>query len=812
VHFDILLHLLGALAKSTGGIGLRSAIKVFQDILVEGTDGDMPVADQPVGYLATTVTLYDALEKDIRRAFPSIHRAVGKVQLRFPDTTIHGDVAKTVAVLQILDNLPVTRQNVASLLHPSIDAPSQFDAVKAAAEALIADPYVPFGEQEGQLCLFSEKLNDIEQERAQILSPSPEKRRILRDALKEAFAPLPAAQIQGSLSVQTGLKVQSGGGTATALAGERNTIQTVVELVEAQDYDTARTRLIDDSRHQSARHVISLLGRSTPAMDTLVVDIYRCQEIVQRYRNEPDQEIREYSRGQSDRAERLAKDLQQQLKRSLSQGSFIFRGHTTAVDSMDSDVVEAGKKYLAGVAQQVFARYPEAPVRAETALAEKFLRMGNLTAVTSAIDPLGLVQISGGRPSIHTAHKALVSMRDYIDRLGTVEGKRLAEHFTEAPFGWSPDTLRYLVAAMLVAGEITLKVSGREVTVNGQLAIDALKTNNSFRAVGVALRAGRPSLDVLARAAERLTELIGDVIVPLEDEISKATMKHFPQFQYQLAPLAEKFAGLGLPGDEHLRELNQALAEVLFTDASDAPQRLGGAESVLYDSLKWAAAAKRALENGLEQTLRQLQHYRSRMTALPDSGITGQLKATVAEELTQLHERLAQADFFTHAADFNTLLTSFHTRVRTTVIQMEEAQHHRLQEAAQELTQVPEWGELTQEEHTSVLADLETLTLSATPDLQGLQTLLNQEHGIRDRVHELKNRIVRQGQERRRQRLEDEKSQAKHEGRTKLSRAVAIPTSITDASQLDVLIQMLQALRYELALYSEIEVRIHLQD
>jgi hypothetical protein len=273
-HFDILLHLLGALAKSTGGIGLRSAIKVLQDILVEGADGARPVADQPVGYLATTVTLYDALEKDIRRAFPSIHRAVGKVQLRFPDATLHHDVAKTVAVLQILDNLPVTRQNVASLLHPSIDAPSQFDAVKTAVEALIADAYAPFGE--GELCLFSEKLSDIEQERAQIPLRTSETRRIVYDALKEACAPLPATQMQGSLSVQTGLKVQSGGGTATALAGERNTIQTVVELVEAQDYDTARTRLVDDSRHQSARHIIFLLGRSTPAMETLVADIYRC--------------------------------------------------------------------------------------------------------------------------------------------------------------------------------------------------------------------------------------------------------------------------------------------------------------------------------------------------------------------------------------------------------------------------------------------------------------------------------------------------------------------------------------------------------
>ena len=54
-HFEILLRLLGALAKSTGGIGLRSAIKVLQDVLVEGTGEQAPVANQQVGWLATTV-------------------------------------------------------------------------------------------------------------------------------------------------------------------------------------------------------------------------------------------------------------------------------------------------------------------------------------------------------------------------------------------------------------------------------------------------------------------------------------------------------------------------------------------------------------------------------------------------------------------------------------------------------------------------------------------------------------------------------------------------------------------------------------
>jgi septal ring factor EnvC (AmiA/AmiB activator) len=176
-----------------------------------------------------------------------------------------------------------------------------------------------------------------------------------------------------------------------------------------------------------------------------------------------------------------------------------------------------------------------------------------------------------------------------------------------------------------------------------------------------------------------------------------------------------------------------------------------------------------------------------------------------------LHERLAQDDFYEHAADFNTLLTSLQSCVRDTTVQMEEAQQQRLQEAELDLRRVPEWAELTQEEQSSVLGGLEELTLSVSRDLQGLKRLINQELVIHDRVRELKDRIARQGQERRRQRLEEEKAKAKQAGKTKLSRSVSIPTSITDTSQLDALILELQALRYELALYSEIDVSIRLQ-
>ncbi|MBX3380229.1 MAG: BREX system P-loop protein BrxC [Phycisphaeraceae bacterium] len=810
-HFDILLHLLGALAKSTGGIGLRSAIKVIQDILVEGIDGQPPVADQPVGWLATTVTLYDALEKDIRRAFPSIHKAVGKVAMGFGNSPLCMGAAKTVAVLQILGNLPITVQNVAGLMHSSVELTSQRDAVEAAVKQLVADKISPLGEENGELRFYSEKLNDIEQERAAIPLRSIETRRVSNEALREVFTPLPSTRLNGTLAVSSGLKAVSGS-LAASLAGDRDTIQTLVEFVPPNDYDTARTRLVDESRQRSAQHTIFLVGRSNPDIDDKVAEIYRCQEISQRFRNDPDQEVKEYCAGQLDKAERIrTHELMPLLRKGLLGGSFIFRGQTTAVTSLDQDLTAAANKNLASVAQQVFDRYGEAPERADTALAEKFLRLGNLKAVTSQLDPLSLVQIVGGTPRIKTDHKAITSMRDHLDKQGTVDGKRLSDHFGDAPFGWSPDTLRYLIAAMLVAGEVKLKVAGREVTVNGQQAIDALKTNQSFKTVGVSLRDERPSMELLARAAERMTDLVGDTVVPLEDEISKAATKSFPQFQHQFGPLAEKLTGLGLPGADKVQSLTHDLAEIMQSDASDAAQRIGAPDSSLHFGLKWASAVERGLKQGLEQTVRDLQNHRKEIGALPDMGVPGQLKADLADELTQLKDRLGQSDFYCHAADLNTTLTGIRSRVRDAATAMATGQKQAIKDAQQDLQRLPEWPELTQEEQGTVLGELDGLSTETTSDLGGFKTLLNQDFMITTKCGELKRRIETLGRKRKLDRFEEEKAKAKKAGQTKLTRTVSVPSAVRSVADLDGVITQLNGIKDELALYSEIDVTIQVK-
>ena len=53
------------------------------------------------------------------------------------------------------------------------------------------------------------------------------------------------------------------------------------------------------------------------------------------------------------------------------------------------------------------------------------------------------------------------------------------------------------------------------------------------------------------------------MVIPLEDEISKTAVKHFPRFQHRFGPLAERLKSLDLPGEDRVRALNQELADVL---------------------------------------------------------------------------------------------------------------------------------------------------------------------------------------------------------------------------------------------------------
>jgi uncharacterized protein DUF6079 len=729
-HFDILLELLGRLSKSIGGIGLRSAIKVIQDVLVnpDSVPAGVPVlADKPVGGLATGETFYDSLRRDIQRSFRYIVEGVDKVVHIYGNASTEARAAKTVAVLQVLDDFPVTRENVAAMLHPSVDAPSQLEAVDQAIDALLDEEAISFNEVEGSLRFMTEAVSEIEAERRSLIPSLADRSRIFHAQLREIFTPLPRAMLAGTRTVQAGVKVESRAtGSPVSIAGDKEEVQLILHLVPEAEHDTERHALIQASMHQAERHFIHLLGRDDPEVASAIDDVYRCETTYERYRHKAaEREVSEYLRAQEQRAAYLlTQELRPRLEKALLAGSFVFRGKPHAVAARAREGVrQAADAELADAARQIYDKYAEAPVQAETLLAERFLKTDRLDRIESRNDPLGLAGPSG---QVNTSHPALRSVTDHLRTRGMAEGRSMMEHFSSAPFGWSKDTLRYIVAALLVAGEVKLRVSGEDIQVRGSKAYEALRSNQSFSRVGVALRDGRLDPANLLRAADRLLELTGSAVLPLEDAVSQAVARHFPDLQRDYAPLGSRLRALGLPGSERAQGIQDSLSEILKGDASDAAARLGPEQCELYADLRWAGRLRQALyERGLDCIATRAQVYLRGIPVLPAVGATLSLQQNTETLRQELGDCLGRENVYDYVTDLQGRLAQIEVHIQQAARELTQEHEVSLSGERARLEGLPDWLLIGQEDQDRIANRLDRLELAVEPTVTGLQGYIN---------------------------------------------------------------------------------------
>lgn len=722
-HFEILLRLLGRLAKSRGGVGLRSAIKVIQDVLVEHPIGkqDQPLfADEPIGALATAVRFYDTLRSDIEQPFPHITAGVQKAQTSFGGDSLHAQTAKSIAILQILDDLPVSRANVAAMMHAAVDASSRSEEVAKAVDVLMADAAVPLSEVDGNLRFMSEAVLDLEGERLRITPRSNDLKSIRNIALRDIFSPTPSVNLHGTRKVGSGIQI-AGAGMPVSLAGDKEPLQTIVQLGTGKEYDKIKDEAVSESVQKSASDKIFLVGHDDDEIEGLLIDIYRCREIYKQHRNKAvDKEVEEYLRAQDQRAEALTRELTVRIEKGLSAGSFIFRGRPTAVSELDTDITKALANYLGDVAEEVFHKYSEAARQADSGTAERFLKTDRLDRIAMLDDPLELVR--GG--AVDRAHKALGSISSYLQQHGQVEGRRLLDDFYAAPYGWTKDTTRYLVAAMLVGGMIKLRVAGEDVTVRGDTAMACLRNTNGFNRVGVALRDNAPPAEAVMRARDRLLDLTGDEVLPLEEEVSKCVIKHFPEFQKRYAPLAYRLKAQDLAGVDRAEAIQESLSELLRGDASDAANRLGGEDCPLAENLAWAREAADAFDKGLGEVVGTARELLKGIAGLPASGSPGTLREKTETERKELVDQLSREDVHRLITDLRKRCQALEDKISAGVGAFLEELNARLKVDAEQVSNLPEWTLLGAEDRERLGAELDALGYDAPLTLAGMQSLM----------------------------------------------------------------------------------------
>ena len=585
--FQMLVRLLGRLAKKTGGTGLRSAIKVVQELM--NAPGAAGMAGREVGAMVTAADLYDALVNDIRPGFGFLAQGVDDVATLFPGSPLHLKVAKAIAVLQVLELVDATPTNLAAVLCPTVTGD---DGLRREVDQVLRQ-----FEQDGRLKIqpgqrgayifLSDQATGLHQV-FESLTPEPGAVQALlnKTVLKALQEDLPQATVFRNKTIKVALEVMMLD-RYVPIAGGNEAVHLRVRFVSAAQTEAVYTEVQQLSGRPTEVATVNAVALRQDSHLALANEIARCERFLARFTGQVGPEVRDYLQVITHKKERAEQDLVGQYTQALRAAPIYAHGLKLSLDQTVERLSDAFARLLGQCGERIYADYPKAAYNAAKELAESFLRC-EITNVTTATDPLTLIRRRpGGAAELNRDHPALVSLVQHLRTCGVPLGKDLSRAFEAPPFGWSPDTIRYLVAALLQGGLIELKIGGNAHRTASSEALQALGSSSGFRDVGIKLREDTPDLDTFARVAERLADLTGASALPIEASIAKETRTRVPELLQVYSGLAVRLEAAGCAAHVRAKSLVDKLQLIVSADGTDIIAELGPVRSALFDEWTW---------------------------------------------------------------------------------------------------------------------------------------------------------------------------------------------------------------------------------
>ena len=749
-HFDLLLELIRTLARSTGGIGLRSAIRVIQDVLVDKSRvlpaRATKLADRAVGTLACVDDFYDTLRVDIGKVLPHVVAGVDRVAQVFASEPLTIRVAKAVAALQPIDTFPRSADNLAALLYSELGSASLIDNVRRALRQILKEKECGLIEdpQSGGFLFLSAGVKPLRDKRNTYVPTSGECARVRGGILRTIFDPQPSARLEGVREVKAAVKVGR-----TPIVGDREDIDIRLEFVAGGSWDKRRDDLLSATSMQTElRNSVVWLVRQEEQVEDLLPEIVRSEQVVSdpNLEHEADRDVAQFLRAERRLAETSREQAGKLLEKTLLDGTLFFRGKPTPGAEAGKTIEAAARAALGRAAQDVFPHFHLAPIHPPTNAAARFLGVERLDRITSELDPLGLVSKKGGAPRVDVDHRALAELvrafrlKAEGSGSGRLQGNVLQDLFSSAPYGWSKDAVRYLVAGLLVAGEIELHTSGGVVKTAGPLALEAMKSTMSFKRIGVAERDSKLPPDALDRAARRLEEMFGDEVFPLEDHISRAVRRHLPDVLERVGSLPDRLRLLGLTGEERSRTILASATELLKGDASGAAAVLGATECPIPEDTRWALAAVDALDKGAEVEIQQARGLRQSLAELDTLCPGKALGLLPGDELGTLEQSLSSESFFERLPDLRTVVRSVRERATARCDEENEGYQEDLRSTLAALEASPDWARLLDEDREEIATRLTPIPVEVDADnpVRSFRTVAVRRSGMAGLLQELR--------------------------------------------------------------------------
>lgn len=707
-HFDLMMNIIARLAKSTGGTGLRSAIKVVQETLTAG-GGQKGIAARPVGELVTIVDFYDVLQDDLSNSPHVRHtvEAVKKVISRFGAAAPEVRVAKAVAVMQIMDDFPLTRHNLAALLVSRVDADDEQDMVNKAVDTLLDAPDLPLEEVDRRLRFLSDKVADWQRKWRAFDPTSHDQRQVLSDVITDGILPsAPKATIFGNKQVRAGISLTFAENTTIV---EQPTDGMVVDLclVPAGDYKAARTECLSESITPGRQKLIVALASEPEGLRDDLRDAYASARMTREMRAMTrDGDEDQFYRSMTDRERKAKARIADALTMAFEDGTVIYGGQDLPVKTTAKSLKSALETATAAVGKEVYARYDHAAVVVAGPAAEKIVKTRDTSTLSSQDDPLGLLGGSSAA-GFNSGHPAVVDITNYINQNGTVNGKTILDDLSKPPFGWNKDVARYVLACMFTGGALSLRIGAQDVTSTTPAVIEAFKSNQAFATVGIDAPPQKLPPEIIKKAKDNLVRLTGTTITPIPKNLEEAAREKLLQSLETVRRLESDARLLGLGLVEFAREAGTEIDNISGAGQQAVVTAFGADPSPVTERLLAVDRLRMLLEGPFRDVLTRAGRIIKQFNDMPDTGPFGILRTDAVNSVDQLRQMLAARDLDARQTSIQQIVDDLETRISAAGQEQWEQLRSRTEASVKDIQSLPQWSDLTDDQRLQATGHLE---------------------------------------------------------------------------------------------------------
>ena len=678
----------GGASRHVGGAN-RTIIKLAQQLIVHPEAG---LGHGLVGTLAQLDVIYDLVASNIPSELRDTVRGIA-------DKVVHPDaqrVAKAVCLLQYVKSVHRTRQNLAAVLHPAVEADSCLPDVEGAIDALISAGRLREGADGFRIPTETEDL--WERERAKLAARPGDIARLQTEVLTELWSPQPTHSLQGTRTFRAGLGV----GGRSVVDGEVPFHVTLVAPGEdlAAKIETARER----SHQEPGVFWVAGLNEET---EHETEELFRSREtLTRREREARTREQATLVDEEKRRRQRHQDGLKQLIRDALLAGDAFFGGKERSPEERAQSVSNAASGILGRILPDVFPAYGEGAAKVKSADLDSVLRSADLRGLPSVFTDLDLLKEEAGLPVFRTdggpLHDVLARISNRAAYGENATGRYLANEFGKPPFGWEFDVIRLFVVCLLREGKI--EASSRGKTITSATSIDAQATfppNNHFRQATFRLQEWDESPEVLIDACKNFEKEFGEAIKELNwgvvaDAIRRKVGEVEEGVHGGLALLQRR----DLPGSERLSEALGSMREIRAAADTRTLQLFNGAHKLVQEANE---RGRELLEMLTEGALDDLTEARTTLETLwPVMRAEPESDPALTEHAEALGDLLKRETFFRDLAEIGSRARAIRDAHEAAWTAAADARKEAYEEALEGLGQTAGWAELTEEQQEGV--------------------------------------------------------------------------------------------------------------